>query len=86
VLVGERLDYLVASHSDVPVDAPHWKHDLMAPECSIPGKRVLVVGVHQRSVDVKHADRHFGGSTREGWQETSGGVASACTRRYQGTM
>jgi hypothetical protein len=68
------------------VDAPHWQDDLMPPERSIPGKRMLVVGVDQRAIDVEHSDCHGRGSTRSAVQKTLVRDASACESAPLGTM
>lgn len=86
LLVGDGFDHLISTHSDMPVDAPHWQHDLMSPERSIPGKRMLIVGVHQRSVDVEHRNRHARGSTQGASLKTHAHRPSAWERTVRGSM
>ena len=57
-LAGEGGDELVAAHPDVPVDAPQRQDEAVRPERAVPGDRVVVVGVHQRAVDVHHRRGH----------------------------
>ena len=52
-LAAERFDELVATHADVPVDAPDRQHHLVLAERAVPGDRVVVVGVDERAVDVE---------------------------------
>ena len=57
-LTGEGGDQLIAAHPDVPVDAPQRQDEPVRAERAVPGERVVVVGVHQRAVDVQDRRGH----------------------------
>jgi len=55
--IGMGGDQLIASHPDVPVDAPDRQHHPVLAECAGPRQRVLVVRVDERPVDVQDGCR-----------------------------
>ena len=55
---GERVDELVAAHPDVAVDPPQRRRGAVAAKGSVPGDRVVVVGVDERPVDVEDRGAH----------------------------
>ena len=54
---GDRLDQHVATHPDVAVDPPQRRGDLVVAKRAVPGKRMVVVGVDERPVDVEDRRR-----------------------------
>jgi hypothetical protein len=62
---------LAAADPNVPVDAPHWDHNPMAPKDSIPGIRVPVVGLYQPS---EHRDRHLAASPQALFSDAPGSI------------
>ena len=53
LIAGDGGDELVAAHADVAVDSPDRRRHVVLAKSAVPGDRVLVVGVDERSVDVK---------------------------------
>jgi hypothetical protein len=53
LVAAERIDEVVAAHADVAVDAPDRQQLAVLAEGAVPGDRVVVVGVDERSVDVE---------------------------------
>jgi hypothetical protein len=53
LLTGQRLDQLVPTHAEVAMDTPDGQRQLVLTEGHVPRHRVLVVGIHQRAIDVE---------------------------------
>ena len=78
-LVAERRDELIAAHPDVAVNAPQRKHDPVPAKRPIPGQSVVIVGVHERPVDVEDRCRGSHEQVSEGAFTLARSICARCS-------
>jgi hypothetical protein len=74
LLAAQGGHHLVAAHADVAVDAPDRQDDVVGDERAKPGDRVLIIGIHQRAVDVENGGAHARPNTPSSRSHTETGV------------